>query len=368
MSGVPYGQLYAATMEREHLLRTVYGIELEVMWEHEWEDLKNSSAEVKQFMMTYRAPAPLTPREALFGGRTCAVRLRYSAASNEHILYQDVCSLYPFIQKTKSFPVGHPIIIRENFDDPRKYYGFVKAIISPPRGLFFPVLPFRTSNGKLVFTLCRTCALENNQTHSCTHTDAERALTGVWVSEEVKEALTHGYRIVELIEVWHFDQQSDQIFKDYVNTFLKTKQEASGYPAGVESDEERQKYIRDFKENQGVELDPAKISLNPAKRQVAKLCLNSLWGKFAQKNDQTQTTIVKHPDRSFEFLFSGKFCVTYFSFLSPKLVLIQWKLNKKCITPPNKTTNVFVAAFTTAYARLEFFSLPPSAPRASALP
>ena len=43
----------------------------------------------------------------------------------------------------------------------------------------------------------------------------------------------------------------------------------------------------------GVRLDHEKIEKNPDLRPVAKLCLNSLWGKFGQCSNMKQTVIIK---------------------------------------------------------------------------
>ena len=45
----------------------------------------------------------------------------------------------------------------------------------------------------------------------------------------------------------------------------------------------------------GIDLDPQSIECNPGKRFVAKLCLNSFWGKFAQKSDVTQAMVITDP-------------------------------------------------------------------------
>ncbi len=39
-------------------------------------------------------------------------------------------------------------------------------------------------------------------------------------------------------------------------------------------------YIDIIKERLGITLEKDKIQDNPGKRAVAKICLNSLWGKF----------------------------------------------------------------------------------------
>ena len=55
-------------------------------------------------------------------------------------------------------------------------------------------------------------------------------------------------------------------------------------------------------------------------------------------------------------MFSGKYRINYFHFLDPDMCTVQWSYNKRCISPPNKVNNVFIAAFTTAYAHLKLYS------------
>ena len=56
------------------------------------------------------------------------------------------------------------------------------------------------------------------------------------------------------------------------------KQEASGYPKECVTDEQKQRYIDEYYEHEGIRLDPNKIEYNPGLRSLAKLMLNSLWG------------------------------------------------------------------------------------------
>ena len=92
------------------------------------------------------------------------------------------------------------------------------------------------------------------------------------------KAIEKGYVVLNLHEVWHWEETSDELFKEYVNTFLKIKQEASGYPKDCVTDEQKQRYIDDYYEHEGIRLDPDKIEYNPGLRYLAKLVLNSLWG------------------------------------------------------------------------------------------
>ncbi|XP_025160709.1 uncharacterized protein LOC112589908 [Harpegnathos saltator] len=110
---------------------------------------------------------PLDPRKAFFGGRTGNIVTRCDVAGTEKIRYVDVCSLYPFVLKTGSFPLGRPDVyvgeecfaligIAPDFDFSR-VEGIVRCKVLAPRDLFHPVLPFRV-RGKLLFALCRSCS------------------------------------------------------------------------------------------------------------------------------------------------------------------------------------------------------------------
>jgi hypothetical protein len=60
---------------------------------------------------------------------------------------------------------------------------------------------------------------------------------------------------------------------------LRLKQEASGYPANVNTEEEKDKYISDYFQHEGIHLRKDKIKKNPGMRTLAKLQLNTFWGK-----------------------------------------------------------------------------------------
>jgi hypothetical protein len=205
---------------------------------------------MKAFIDSLDIVSPLEPRDAFFGGRREVYTLYKEASSDEEINYYDVTSLYPWVNKTQKIPIGHPKIITENFSSVNQYEGLIKCKVILPKGLFHPVLPCRC-NGKLLFYLCRTCA-ETNKQSACTHTNEERSFTGTWVTDEVKEAVQKGYQITKIYEIWHFDQISQYdtdsktggLFTDYVNTFLKIKQEASGWPDWCRTECDKHKYIK----------------------------------------------------------------------------------------------------------------------------
>ena len=111
---------------------------------------------------------------------------------------------------------------------------------------------------------------------------------------ELLKAVEKGYEIVRMHEVWHFPQQSDELFKEYVNTFLKIKQEASGYPKECVTPEQKELYVSEYLEHEGIELDPDNITHNPGLRSLAKLMLNSFWGKLRSFHSFTYCPFLTH--------------------------------------------------------------------------
>ena len=130
-----------------------------------------------------------------------------------------------------------------------------------------------------MFPLCKTCTDTLNQ-NPCTHTDEERAILGTWCHVELMKAIEKGYEVLEIHEVWHWEETTDELFKDYVDMYLKIKQEASGYPKHCVTDEQKQQYIVEYYEHEGIRLDPNKIEYNPGLRFLANQSLNSLWGTY----------------------------------------------------------------------------------------
>jgi len=121
-------------------------------------------------------------------------------------------------------------------------------------------------------------------TGECQHfSDAKRCLDGTWVIDEVRLAVNKGYKILEVQEVYHYevtqynpDTGVGGLFVKYINTFLKLKQEPSGYPSWVRIPDNEDKFIRQFYQCEGIQLDKDSIRYNASKRGLSKLCLNSM--------------------------------------------------------------------------------------------
>lgn len=68
-------------------------------------------------------------------------------------------------------------------------------------------------------------------------------------------------------------------------------------------------YIDDYYDKEGILLDFDNIRKNHGLRQLAKLMLNSFWGKFGQRANLTQTTYVTDPAIYLDMLTSDSQCI-----------------------------------------------------------
>ena len=122
------------------------GYIVKIQWKCEFEESK--VVEEKPELLTHHIVkhSPLKTRDALYGGRTEAMRPHYKIDENEAIQYCDVISLYPFICKYFKFPIGHPIIhigeTYKNVDACLKMESLMKCTVVPPKNLYHPVLPY----------------------------------------------------------------------------------------------------------------------------------------------------------------------------------------------------------------------------------
>ena len=274
-------ELYEATLnKRMALLRAGYVV-IDI-WECEWDRLVDTNAEVQCFLASLELVPPLEPREAFFGGRTGAVSLHAVAGEGEEIRYVDITSLYPWVNKNCTYPIGHPTIITQPTDQSLyTYFGIATVDILPPPGLFHPLLPVRSGH-KLTFPLCRACVQTEQaqpmltRTRYCTHSDADRTLRGTWCTPELVKAIEKGYTLIKIHEVWHFPehQRRKGLFANYVNNWLKVKQESAGWPAWCQTLQQKRDYILRYKQQEGIRLDIASIAKNPGRKATAKLMLN----------------------------------------------------------------------------------------------
>ena len=353
VSKVSYEVLFRRTLQRQLSIKKA-GFQVIHMWECEWEKMKQEAKNeddhpITKFLKKCKIPQPLNPFDAFFGGRvetfTCL-----NNNENEAKKYVDVTSLYPFTCATKLYPVGHPTILLRNLGtslDP--YFGFIQCTVLPPRQLKIPVLPVKTS-GKLFFPLCLKCIYERVFNY-CPHSDEERSFSGVWFSKELELAVKKGYKIVKISQVYHFKHQSTKLFEAFMNDLYKIKLLATGEPAGVDLNE----FIEQVKQKERIDLKGCKFEKNPGLRYIAKILLNSFWGRFALRENQPSFKFISSVSELYELIENANYDIKAIRPISESVLGVSYVFKEKGLTDISNERNVYLAATTTAWARISLY-------------
>ena len=351
-------ELYTATLYKIQRLHQA-GYTVIEQWECQWKRQVKQDPSIQTFLDQLDLVPPLEPRDAFFGGRTGTVALYANTAPGEEIHYVDVTSLYPWVNKTSEYPVKHPKIITQPANqDLSDYFGIATVTILPPSELFHPVLPVR-SGGKLTFPLCMTCVKEEqaksmlDRSALCQHTPRQRQLRGTWCTPEIEKAVEKGYTLIRIHEVWHFPQRRTGLFQPYVDTWLKLKQESAGWPRWCTTPADKQRYLDLYKEREGITLE--NVEKNPGRKQVAKLMLNSFWGKFGEKSNKPVTQQITSPHQLYKILYDPAVELSTLRVCTDDVLEAVYTQSEENDVP-NVKTNIFIAAFTTCWARLRLYS------------
>ena len=147
------------------------------------------------------------------------------------------------------------------------------------------------------------------------------------------------------------DRDAFRRWHDKLDTWLKLKEEASGYPEHCTTGHLQREHVRRLNERENIVLHHANIRKNAGQRALAKLMLNSMWGRFGQQTNKTQVKeFIDLPDL-WQFLDSSSYDVRWVSPVTEERVEIHYKMHYHCESDsPN--LNIFVACFTTCHARL----------------
>ena len=337
---------------------------------------------VRDFLNTINIQDSINLRDCYFGGRTNALVLHKKFPEREKGKYVDFTSLYPDILKYRRFPVGHPERITSNFQQclftpcngdcfysscegkhwTLPYLGVMQVTVLPPTDLIHPVLPLKC-NGKLKFPLCYKCACNENE-DMCTCLDNDRMFTHTYCTPELEVAINMGYTIIQIHEALHWKEtemynpvtKQGGLFTQYINTFLKLKQESSGYPQNVKSEEEKQAYIDQYLDHEGILLDKECIDKNAGLRSLSKLALNSFYGKFGQRTNMKKTLFVKDIKQLMQVLTDPGKLLMDFHIMNDDVIQVEYK-NTEDFECQSFNTNVTIAAFCTSWARLKLWSV-----------
>jgi G:T-mismatch repair DNA endonuclease (very short patch repair protein) len=368
------GQRYRDTLYRENLLQKA-GYLVTSIWSCEFAQLKSQKPELVEHIDIDEC---ISLKECYFGGRTNALVLYKDFAPGEKGYYLDFTSLYPAVLKYNRYPVGHPVRIVSQFKKPIKvsrctqecqclglhwklpYFGIMKVTVLPPQRLHIPVLPVRM-NGKLKFPLCYSCAL-NESKEICECSSEKREFTQTYCTPEIEVALNKGYTLTKIHQVLHWEKteiynpetKTGGLFTKYINTFLKLKQEASGFPTDVTTDDDKKYYIESYFEEEGIELTLSNIKHNAGLRSLCKLALNSFYGKFGQRMNQSQNEFITDEAQLADIITDPTKQVVNWHILTNNIMMMNYRRKEEFDTE-TVVGNVVIAAFCTCWARLKLW-------------
>ncbi|CAD5213648.1 unnamed protein product [Bursaphelenchus xylophilus] len=297
-------EVFLNTMKRQKALEDA-GYEVQYFWECDIKKMLQENEDMRNFFNDeLNNPGPLVLRDAFMGGRTGPYKLYARSDTKTQITYTDIQSLYPYVLAKYPMPFGIPERITGtgvvHWDSPGyvKDEGVYKVLIIPPTNLRFPVVPIKI-NEQLMFVLCIACAKRHCKTNfpvniDCEHTPEERQFVTTIASVELRLALEKGYIVKRFYELYKCTMNME-IFKAYVMKNLKLKLEASGPPPHCNTEQEKEEYCKEIENRYGFTIDKKNWVKNPGLRAIAKLRLNSLWGKFGQRTNLARVEICREP-------------------------------------------------------------------------
>jgi hypothetical protein len=274
-------------------------------------------------------------RLALRGGRTDIRKLRHHVSDEDwsrgvRIRYQDIVSMYPYVQVARDYPVGLPVVevwdpecypcqkhqnpekgnvvklicdcqfsskkyradkmmdIRDYTNDRTPtvtsilnddtFFGIVCASLDPPKHLFHPVL-----------------VLWDEDQGKCT-ASLEPIVRGVFTTPEFKKALQKGYALTRLHRLDRYHKK-DGLWNDFItDLYIEKMANSEPTPCPDKQHELIQTYESEFGMGETVQRSFSSWDLRPAKRKVFKIMLNSGWGKHCQRAAMDQMHILGNQD------------------------------------------------------------------------
>ena len=132
---------------------------------------------------------------------------------------------------------------------------------------------------------------------------------------------------------------------------MKIKLESSKYD--FKTKEEEANFKPRIKKS--LDIDIGKFEFNAGLRSISKLCLNSLWGKFGQRSNMSQTKYMTEVSEFYEILLNDKLDNINFQFINDDMAQMTYNFKDQFVDNL-KNTNIYIACFTRSPARLMLYN------------
>ena len=131
---------------------------------------------------------------------------------------------------------------------------------------------------------------------------------------------------------------------------MKLKLESTKY--NFKDGKEELMFRNKIKKNLDIEL--GELCENEGLRAISKMCLNSLWGKFGQRNNMTQCKYVTDINEFYQVVLNDKIDNLNMNFINEEMVQMSYTYKDQFVDN-SYNTNIYVACFTTSSARLMLY-------------
>ena len=106
------------------------------------------------------------------------------------------------------------------------------------------------------------------------------------------------------------------------------------------------------KKNLDIEL--GELHENSGLRAIAKMCLNSLWGKFGQRNNMNQCKYVTDINEFYQVVLDDTIGNLNMNFINDEMVQMSYTYKDQFVDN-SYNTNIYIASYTTSSARLMLY-------------
>ena len=229
--------------------------------------------------------------------------------------------------------------------------------IEAPTNLEFPFLTHHTKDSISVAALCKTCAQDQTLT-SCNHQDMQKFITGNYTTLEINYALSLGYKIKHIYEVWHWAKRAP-IYKTFMQLLLRKKVMYSGFPDDIETESDKASYCSKVNKKLNLKgtlaLGTKDIVYDKRLKDYFKHLTVSAVGKVGQGNLFPSDIFASNNDTVNKYFYKDdgtiSDSITDIELINKDTLYLRVKPSKETATT-NRTGNCVIQAFITAQARI----------------
>jgi hypothetical protein len=173
--------------------------------------------------------------------------------------------------------------------------------------------------------------------------------------KEIRYGLKNNYlKIIKIFEIWRFNstvkhKEGNGIFTNFIQNLMKAKYVASGVDGMTEA--QKDDFIETVYKSEGYRLNKTQIEHNPGKRLIAKIILNSPWGKLAERTDRSTTEIISTASAFYGTVFNPVNKVKSIIPIDRENVVISYQKHGEFVQT-SRTVCLPIACYVTAHARL----------------